>query len=131
MKRMSALSVWQPWAWLIVNGYKDVENRDWEPTEERIGTRFAIHAPKRRVTKEEYDYFLEIVRKRGIKRYPKSVDDFDYGSIVGTAILESVRRNSKSFWAQKGAFHWKLRSSTKLKPRLVKRGYQSWFSVEI
>lgn len=24
-----ALSILQPWAWLIVNGYKDVENRSW------------------------------------------------------------------------------------------------------
>ncbi|APW38997.1 hypothetical protein RD110_18765 [Rhodoferax koreense] len=27
---MKALSVRQPWAWLIVNGYKPVENRTWE-----------------------------------------------------------------------------------------------------
>lgn len=26
---MKALSICQPWAWLIVNGYKDVENRTW------------------------------------------------------------------------------------------------------
>lgn len=26
---MLALSIRQPWAWLIVNGHKDVENRDW------------------------------------------------------------------------------------------------------
>jgi hypothetical protein len=26
-----ALSVRQPWAWLIVNGFKDFENRDWRP----------------------------------------------------------------------------------------------------
>lgn len=25
-----ALSVKQPWAWLIVNGYKPIENRDWK-----------------------------------------------------------------------------------------------------
>ncbi|MCY1649115.1 ASCH domain-containing protein [Caulobacter sp. SL161] len=24
-----ALSILQPWAWLIVNGYKDIENRTW------------------------------------------------------------------------------------------------------
>lgn len=24
-----AISVMQPWAWLIVNGHKDIENRDW------------------------------------------------------------------------------------------------------
>lgn len=26
---MKALSIRQPWAWLIVHGYKDVENRTW------------------------------------------------------------------------------------------------------
>ena len=26
---MKAISIRQPWAWLIVNGYKDVENRTW------------------------------------------------------------------------------------------------------
>jgi hypothetical protein len=26
---MRTLSIRQPWAWLIVNGHKPVENRDW------------------------------------------------------------------------------------------------------
>ena len=26
---MKALSIRQPWAWLIVNGFKDIENRKW------------------------------------------------------------------------------------------------------
>jgi hypothetical protein len=28
-KKMKALSIKQPWAWLIVAGHKDIENRDW------------------------------------------------------------------------------------------------------
>lgn len=31
---MKALSIRQPWAWLIVNGHKDIENRTW-PTNYR------------------------------------------------------------------------------------------------
>ena len=27
LKKLKAISIRQPWAWLIVNGYKDVENR--------------------------------------------------------------------------------------------------------
>lgn len=27
---MKALSIRQPWAWLIVNGHKDIENRNWK-----------------------------------------------------------------------------------------------------
>ncbi len=39
---MKALSIRQPWAWLIVNGYKDIENRTW-PT--RFRGRVCVHAP--------------------------------------------------------------------------------------
>ncbi len=41
-----ALSIRQPWAWLIVEGFKSVENRDWKPW--NLGLKFrgevAIHA---------------------------------------------------------------------------------------
>lgn len=40
---MKALSIRQPWAWLIVNGHKPVENRTW-PTAHRGDT--LIHAGK-------------------------------------------------------------------------------------
>ena len=30
-EKWKALSIRQPWAWLIVNGIKDVENRSWKP----------------------------------------------------------------------------------------------------
>ncbi len=43
---MKALTVWQPWASLIADGLKPVENRDWR-REFLIGQRIAIHAGKR------------------------------------------------------------------------------------
>ncbi len=41
---MQALSVRQPWAWLIVAGYKDVENRGWAT---KYRGRILIHAGRR------------------------------------------------------------------------------------
>src|SRR5215472_1457845 len=41
---MKALSVRQPWAWLIVNGYKPVENRNWLT---KFRGRLLIHAGQR------------------------------------------------------------------------------------
>lgn len=41
---MKALSIRQPWAWLIVAGYKDIENRSW-PTNFR--GRVYIHASRK------------------------------------------------------------------------------------
>ena len=40
---MRALTVRQPWAWAIAEGYKDIENRSWYPRLEP-GEVFAIHA---------------------------------------------------------------------------------------
>lgn len=40
---MIALSIRQPWAWLILNGWKDIENRDWTT---RVRGRILIHAAK-------------------------------------------------------------------------------------
>ena len=48
---MKALSIRQPWAWLIVNGFKDIENRTW-PTKFR--GRVLVHASKG-MTRDEYD----------------------------------------------------------------------------
>jgi len=48
---MKALSIRQPWAWLIVNGHKDIENRTW-PT--RFRGRVLIHAGKG-MTRAEFE----------------------------------------------------------------------------
>lgn len=44
MADLLALSIQQPWAWLLVNGFKPVENRSW-PT--KVRGRIAIHAGKK------------------------------------------------------------------------------------
>ena len=49
---MIALSIRQPWAWLIVNGYKDVENRTRFALKYR-GQPILIHAGKA-MTKDDY-----------------------------------------------------------------------------
>lgn len=40
---MKALSVWQPWAWALVQGYKPCENRTWKLWKGILGTTVAIH----------------------------------------------------------------------------------------
>jgi hypothetical protein len=41
LKKLKAISIRQPWAWLIVNGYMDVENRIWAAN---VRGRVLIHA---------------------------------------------------------------------------------------
>lgn len=41
---MKALTLWQPWNWLIARGHKPVENRVWAPPDYMCGKPIALHA---------------------------------------------------------------------------------------
>ena len=74
-----ALSIQQPWAWLIVNGYKPVENRDW-PT--RVRGRVGIHAGQK-FDREGYEWV-----RRTFPDIPLPAPDaFERGGIVGSGRL--------------------------------------------
>ena len=89
---MIALSILQPWAWLIVNGHKDIENRTWQT--HRRG-RFIVHAGKRWGREQRDD--LKSVREQ----FPGLVlpDTFDCGGIVGAAtIVDCVSRHDSAWF---------------------------------
>lgn len=50
---MKALTIWQPWASLILAGAKPYEFRGWRPPRSIIGQRIAIHAGARRMKRDE------------------------------------------------------------------------------
>jgi len=125
-----ALTIREPWAWFIVNGYKDVENRSWGPSEERVGERFFVHTSQKRLTKSDFEDFLDIVKEMKIKRYPKSIDGFVYGAIIGSVVLKDVVKNSKSEWAGRGSVHWVLSNPRKIAPKKMK-GMLGLFRVKI
>lgn len=41
---MRALTLWQPWCWVMAEGLKDIENRPWAPWTTVVGQRIALHA---------------------------------------------------------------------------------------
>ena len=125
---LTALSFWQPYAWLIVSGHADVDSRLWAPPEKRIGERIAIHASKRKVTRPEFEEFLTSMKELGIKDHPQSPDEFDYGVLVGTVVIAGVTKKSKSFWAAPGYYHWLLESPKRMRPKPIK-GQRGWFKV--
>lgn len=91
---MKALTLRPTWAWFVVNGYKDIENRSW-PT--RLRGRIWIHASSSLVTKAEYERFESICRRRRIKNYPER-DGFQTGGIVGSVQIVNCVDRSRSFW---------------------------------
>lgn len=50
---MKALTIWQPWASLIMAGAKPYEFRGWRAPRSLIGQRIVIHASARKIDREE------------------------------------------------------------------------------
>lgn len=95
--RVKALSIRQPWAWLILNAGKDIENRDWKPSNPGLSFRgmFFIHASR---TVEPIDDDLRIFVKRISGKDIPDVHDLPRGGLVGLAEIVRVVRSSSSPW---------------------------------
>ncbi len=92
-----AISVRQPWAWAIVAGFKNIENRStfavtkggFEPR------RVAIHASKG-MTREEYEDARDFMASLGV-RCPRP-DCLVRGAIVGAATVTAIVKAHESPW---------------------------------
>lgn len=92
-----ALSVRQPWAWAIVHGGKDIENRDWRhsPDSMRFRGDFCVHASTG-MTRYEYESAAEFMAKIGVTCPPPA--DLKRGGIIGIARLVDIVKDSDSPW---------------------------------
>jgi hypothetical protein len=98
---VKALSIRQPWAWLILNAGKDIENRDW-PT--RVRGRVLIHASKGMTEDEYYDAAETAIdaRARMAQRPSPCVlpplKQLERGGIVGSVEIVDCVSESLSPW---------------------------------
>lgn len=81
---MKALSIRQPWAWLIVHGHKPVENRRWLT---RYRGRFVVHAGRT----FDVDGMRWILERGLVPADFPGVDALLCGGFVGFADLVDVR----------------------------------------
>ncbi len=94
---MKALSIRQPWAWLIIHGGKDIENRTWH-TKHR--GRFLVHAAQG-MTRAEYAKAHAFALDRGLLSTPfelPSYEELQRGGIIGSVVLADSRDTSQSPW---------------------------------
>lgn len=93
---MKALSVQQPWAWLLVNGPKDVENRTWRT--DYTGP-LLIHAP-RTVDTSSWNFIAERVSARVLKhlRDACAAGKMPTQAIIGRVELVMCVESSPSRW---------------------------------
>jgi len=115
---VKTLSIKQPWAWLIANGYKDVENRTWKT---KFRGQLLIHAGKK-------------IDKAGLE-YVRSVIDafelptvFETGGIVGIANLVDVVEECTSQWFT-GPYGFVIEDAKPLTFQAA-RGQLGFFEVE-
>lgn len=118
---MKALSIRQPWAWLIVNGYKDIENRTW-PTNFR--GRVLIHAG---ITYPKRDYTDDAVAHSRFYSVPYPQREHMIGGIVGVATIVDCVSTSDSQWFN-GPYGFVLADAKPL-PFVACKGALSFFDV--
>lgn len=95
---MKALSIRQPWAWLILNGGKDIENRTWATN---VRGRVLIHAATG-CTRAEHHAAIAFAHERcGIPLERMTGANFDRllrGGIVGSVEITGCTREARSPW---------------------------------
>ena len=120
---MKALSIRQPWAWLIVNGHKDIETRDW-PT--RFRGPVLIHASKG-MTRAEYEDCRLHAESCGVTIPP--LEKLERGGIVGvTTITDCISESSSPWFFGRFGFVLSLSAPLVFKPL---KGQLGFFDVDL
>ena len=117
---MRALSIRQPWAHLIVNGIKDVENRTWHTD---FRGRILVHAGK--VPDTHSPVFVD---DEGI---PIEIPDSYYGAIIGEVDIVDCVWNHKSKWRAIGQWQFVLSNPVAYTQPIPCRGQLGFFSVSL
>jgi len=95
------LSVRQPYAWAIIKGLKDIENRDWSTN---IRGRIFIHAGS---NKTELEPGLDYLKRRRVKPLPGE-DELIYGAIIGSVEIVDCVQKSRSQWYEPSGYGFVL-----------------------
>lgn len=125
------LSVRQPWAWAIVNGYKTIENRKSTfPSTLPLPRWVVIHASQTQYTKSVFEREMKLLRSELVKAGFQSVnvpnkECFRYGQVVGMA--KFIRSGTKpldiqNVWWHKDTYAYDIGSSARYSNTLFAKG---------
>lgn len=124
---MKALSIRQPWAWLVVNGHKDIENRVWQTA---YRGPLLIHASKG-MTQQEYEHVCRFLESKDRLRHLNAIlplpSEIERGGIVGSAEIIGCHSDHASPWFM-GPYGFLLRNQ-QARPFRPVRGMLSFFEV--
>ena len=100
---MKAITVKQPWAFLICAGVKDVENRTWNT---KFRGRVLIHVsakPEKRLSvlsKAQYETACKELQSKNLIP-TMALEDWDKSAIIGSVEIVDCVQNHPSIWAEK------------------------------
>lgn len=143
---MKALSIWQPWASLLVAGIKAYETRRWSPPVDLMGQRIALHAAR---TEHGLRIFCDqmVNASTAMHRWAAGLRlglpqvDLPHGCLLGTAILAFALKTDSPLVAgdlpqetalgdwSPGRWAWRLTDPEPLPEPIPWRGQQGLFSV--
>ena len=131
---MRALTLHQPWAFLVARGEKLIENRSWKPPEWLMGQYFAIHAGK-----AWDDSKLDFIRDNyeGLMPTKHYCTVAESGMLIGIVQLVAVVSSQEE--AERlspghgkwffGPYGWVLEDASRLNPVIECRGYQKLWNI--
>ena len=122
---MKALSIKQPWAQLIVDGHKDIENRRWKTT---FRGRIYVHASK---TEDNSGYHW-LHGKALDHKLPKLelLLPLTRGAIIGEVTIVACVTMSNSPWFFKGSYGYVLANPIAYDVPIPCRGQLGFFEVD-
>ncbi len=145
-KPIYALSIKQPWAWLICKGYKDIENRDWRIGREpapgfhrmnhkiELPARIYIHAglSKSEMDSDTLGYIMELLNYGQREALIRAMQNkgVNLGFIIGEAAITDCVTISNSPWFV-GKYGFVFKDPVLYDEPLPCRGMLGFFKPEI
>lgn len=121
---MKCLSIQQPWAWAIVAGHKDVENRVWAAA---VRGWVLVHAGKQGDA-AAFEKMLGRDLPGGVRTTPGEV--LPFGAIVGAMRIDACVQSSASDWFC-GPFGFVIGEAVALARPVPLRGMLGFFNVDL
>ncbi|MFA6889897.1 MAG: ASCH domain-containing protein [Bacilli bacterium] len=136
---MHAITIKEPWLWLILNKGKDVENRTWSTN---YRGRLYLHSSKsfdynalKKLWKIDSELCREVVDFFEVEYNKKTntakVNNFaSFGKILGFVELVDCVKGYSSPWAETGLYHWVLKNPQLSKEEIECKGKLGVWTLE-
>ena len=136
---MKCISIWQPFASLIVSGCKTFETRSWAAPASLIGQRIGIAATKNINAAQRQFFEDEDFRAAYNSTNQPALSDLPMGVLLGTVILDSVELMTEEMmedvsdeeklygWWNEGNYGWRLTDPVPLTHPCIIRGQQGLY----